>query len=73
MSNLLEVLVNKKLRHSNRHLRQSALIWLFVLVRRCTVVKLNCLMSALNLLQRAFINGLTETNGLFILIYSKNK
>ncbi|VDK85675.1 unnamed protein product [Litomosoides sigmodontis] len=61
ITNLLETL-NAKLHHVNRHLRQAALIWLFTLVKRCAVMKLNCVMSDLTSLQYAFINGLTETN-----------
>ncbi|VDK69522.1 unnamed protein product [Onchocerca ochengi] len=62
IANLLEILMNIKLRHANRHLRQAALIWLFTLMKRCVVTKLNCIMDNLGSIQHAFINGLTETN-----------
>ncbi|KAL3985719.1 Proteasome stabiliser family protein [Acanthocheilonema viteae] len=61
VANLLKVL-NAKLRHANRHLRQASLIWLFTLVKRCAVMRLTCIMSNLSCIQHAFINGLTETN-----------
>lgn len=69
IANLLETL-NAKLHHVNRHLRQAALIWLFTLVKRCAVIKLNCIMSDLTSLQHAFINGLTETNGSYVCFFS---
>ncbi|VDO32504.1 unnamed protein product, partial [Onchocerca flexuosa] len=62
IANLLEILMNVKLHQANRHLRQAALIWLFTLMKRCAVTKLNCIMDSLGSIQHAFINGLTETN-----------
>uniref|UniRef100_A0A158Q7N0 Non-specific serine/threonine protein kinase n=1 Tax=Elaeophora elaphi TaxID=1147741 RepID=A0A158Q7N0_9BILA len=61
VANLMEIL-KAKLHHVNRHVRQAALIWLFTLVKRCANIKLNCIMNGLRSIQRAFINGLTETN-----------
>ncbi|EFO27762.2 hypothetical protein LOAG_00726 [Loa loa] len=61
VANLLEIL-NAKLHHTNRHLRQAVLIWLFTLVKRCAVIKLNCILNSLRPIQYAFTNGLTETN-----------
>ncbi|VIO98641.1 Uncharacterized protein BM_BM3047 [Brugia malayi] len=61
VANLLEIL-NIKLHHVNRHLRQAALVWLFTLVKRCSAMKLDCIMNSLCSIQYAFINGLTETS-----------
>uniref|UniRef100_A0A1I8EZK5 Vac14_Fab1_bd domain-containing protein n=1 Tax=Wuchereria bancrofti TaxID=6293 RepID=A0A1I8EZK5_WUCBA len=61
VANLVEIL-NVKLHHVNRHLRQASLIWLFTLVKRCSAMKLDCIMNSLCSIQYAFINGLTETN-----------
>ncbi|KAM3717041.1 Proteasome adapter and scaffold protein [Dirofilaria immitis] len=62
VANLLEILLTVKLHHTNRHLRQAAFIWLFTLVKRCAITKLNCIMNNLSSIQHAFISGLAETN-----------
>lgn len=62
MSSTLRVILDEKLTSANWHLRQAALIWLFVLMKRGgrwhPAIK-----ATLDQLQEAFIDGLAETNG----------
>uniref|UniRef100_A0A914UY02 Uncharacterized protein n=2 Tax=Plectus sambesii TaxID=2011161 RepID=A0A914UY02_9BILA len=63
MTSTLRVILDEKLTSTNWHLRQAALIWLFVLMKRGghwhPAIKEN-----LDQLQEAFIDGLAETNEL---------
>uniref|UniRef100_A0A915BK96 Proteasome-associated protein ECM29-like protein n=4 Tax=Parascaris TaxID=6254 RepID=A0A915BK96_PARUN len=62
MASLLESLIGTKLMHTNRHLRQSALIWLFVLTKRGSTADLDSVSRQLSRIQLAFINALAESN-----------
>lgn len=65
MASLLESVIETKLMHTNRHLRQSALIWLFVLTKRGSTADLDSVSRQLSRIQLAFINALAESNGTF--------
>ncbi|VDM41383.1 unnamed protein product [Toxocara canis] len=62
LSSLLDVIMGAKLIHTNRHLRQSALIWLFVLTKRGAAADLIVIAQRLSQIQLAFINALAESN-----------
>uniref|UniRef100_F1KQ69 Proteasome-associated protein ECM29 n=1 Tax=Ascaris suum TaxID=6253 RepID=F1KQ69_ASCSU len=62
MASLLESVIETKLMHTNRHLRQSALIWLFVLTKRGSTADLDSVSRQLSRIQLAFINALAESN-----------
>jgi hypothetical protein len=66
VSSTLRVVLDEKLTSANWHLRQAALIWLFVLMKRGgrwhPAIK-----ASLDRLQEAFIDGLAETNGVLLM------
>uniref|UniRef100_A0A0M3K9L0 Proteasome-associated protein ECM29 homolog (inferred by orthology to a human protein) n=1 Tax=Anisakis simplex TaxID=6269 RepID=A0A0M3K9L0_ANISI len=62
MHELLNTIINVKLLSTNRHLRQSAIIWLVSVTKRSATVNLSTLSEELNKIQFAFINALAESN-----------
>ncbi|KHJ95594.1 protein, SNF2 family [Oesophagostomum dentatum] len=58
-----------KLPSTNHHERRSALIWLFVVVRKCFKAKAKVLQGMLDKIQSAFGMGLAENDASFDLIF----
>lgn len=63
MKEILNLILSKKLCHSNCHLRQAAIIWLYILSKNGVRAKMKIIFDNLATIQLAFIDGLAENNG----------
>ncbi|VDN53494.1 unnamed protein product [Dracunculus medinensis] len=59
---ILNLILSKKLCHSNCHLRQAAIIWLYILSKNGVRAKMKIIFDNLATIQLAFIDGLAENN-----------
>ncbi|KAK0415698.1 hypothetical protein QR680_012067 [Steinernema hermaphroditum] len=59
---IITTIIAEKVTHTNRHLRQAALIWLFRMTKRSSDMGLQVVIEHLDSIQAAFINGLSESN-----------
>uniref|UniRef100_A0A0K0D0V0 DUF2913 family protein n=1 Tax=Angiostrongylus cantonensis TaxID=6313 RepID=A0A0K0D0V0_ANGCA len=62
LSQIFSTILNEKLSSINHHERRSALIWLFVIVRKSFNINAKLLHGLLEKIQSAFIIGLAENN-----------